>query len=159
MKICLELSTITYQRELLADFFRDAQVLFPQHYDELALNKGQIKLSLDVSRYEMLEKENALHIATVRDDGNMVGYFVSFLIPHMHYKDAGTMGMCDMYWLAPSHRIGGVGARFLCFVEKCMKELKVSKLYWSHKVHQDHSDLFKALGFTPSDIMYTKMVS
>lgn len=150
---------ITYQTEKLAAFFIDAKWLFPEHYEELALNKDKVKQKLDIPRYEHLEENNALHIATVRDDGKIVGYFVSFLMPHLHYADAGTCGYCDMYFLLKPYRIGGIGVRLLCFVEKCMKELGVVKLYWSFKVHQDHKKIFEALGFKPSDMMYTKVLT
>lgn len=150
---------ITYQTEKLAAFFMDAKYIFPEHYEELSLNKSVAKQKLDIPRYEHLEENNALHIATVRDEGKIVGYFVSFLMPHLHYADAGRMGYCDMYYVLKSHRIGGIGARLLCFVEKCMKELGIIKLYWSFKVHQDHGALFEALGFKPSDMMYTKVLS
>ena len=149
---------VTFATEPLAKWFFDARPLFPLHYAELAMNQEAIKLDLDASRYEELEEKGALHIATVRDNGELVGYFVSFLMPHLHYASAGTMGYCDMFFLRKSHRVGGTGVRLLCFVEKCMKDLGVTKLYWSHKIHFDHSKIFTSLGFQPSDIMYIKLL-
>jgi hypothetical protein len=44
----------------------------------------------------------------------------------------------------------------LLAMEQALRNIGVVKAYTSHKIHQDHSKLLKALGWKPSDIMYIK---
>jgi len=148
---------VTFATEPLAKWFFDARPLFPLHYEELAMNQDAIKLDLDASRYEELEEKGALHIATVRDNGELVGYFVSFLMPHLHYASAGTMAYTDMYWLKPRYRTG-YGAKLLLYVEHCWRQLGCTKAYLSCKVKQDHTAMFKLLGFELSDFFFVKLL-
>lgn len=148
---------ITFQVEPLAKFYQDGQALFPLHYRELAMFQEQVKLDLDVGKYERLEKEGAVLICTAREDGRLVGYHVTFLLPHLHYASAGKMAHTDMYYVLPEHR-SGVGARLLLFVEDEWRRAGAAKAYISCKVRQDHTAFFRALGFELSDYMFVKML-
>lgn len=149
---------LSYQAETLAIFKRDSGPLLPLHYEELALDKDRIKLGLKFDHYETLEKNKLLHIATVRDDGRLVGYFVSIVHIHPHYEHAGLMSASDMYYVLPEYRKGTIAKLFL-FVQGEMKKRGVVKLYWTHKVHLSQRRLFEALGFKHSDEVYTKCLA
>ncbi len=146
---------ITCQVEKFSAMLREAKDIFPRHWEELALNKDKIGLSLDLKRYEQAEKDGMLHVVTVRSDGRLVGYFVAALVGHLHYKDAGLMAFTDIYYVLPEFR-NGSGAKMLIFLEQSLRALGVTKMYLSCKVHQDHSELFKSLGYQPTDFIFTK---
>lgn len=147
---------IAFQTEKMETFFRDGQVLFPQHYAELALNQDSIKLELDEERYLKAEQDGCLCIATARDDGRLVGYFVSAILRHLHYASL-LCAHTDMYYLLPAYR-NGCGAKLLLFVEDLWRKLGAKKAYLSCKVKQDHSEMFKLLGFELSDYFFVKML-
>jgi hypothetical protein len=65
----------------------DAAILLEQHWEEIALNKGAIKLNPDWDTYFDLEDKGNLKIFTAREDGKLVGYFVVLCRHHLHYKD------------------------------------------------------------------------
>jgi GNAT superfamily N-acetyltransferase len=149
---------IQFRTELFASFVKDARPLFTLHWEELALNKDKIKLSLDYSKYEKAEKDGLLHIVTARDKGQLVGYYTAAILPHLHYSDAGLMASTDMYFMLPEYRKGNNGALFLVAIEKTLKDRGVKKVYISCKAHHDLSPLFEALGYTFSDKMFTRML-
>lgn len=98
------------------------------------------------------------HIATVRDEGKLVGYAILAVMPHLHYKSAGPMAMIDVYYLKPAYRKGGTGAKMIMFAELTLKAKGVTKVYFSTKVHLDNGKLLEALGFKFSDKVYTKLL-
>lgn len=147
---------ILFTTETFEDFWRDAQHIFPVHWKELALDQDKIELGIDADRFSTIGKQGMLHIVTARDDDFMFGYYVAIVMPHLHYKDSGVMAFTDMYYILPEYRKGGCGAKFLIEVERTLRERGVVKAYISSKLHQDHSALFEALGWRPSDISFVK---
>jgi L-amino acid N-acyltransferase YncA len=140
------------------EFFRDGAYLFPMNYQELALNKDKVSLEVNAELFSEIDQKEVLNIVTVRDDGKLVGYHVSALLPHMHYKGAGLMGYTDVYFLRPDYRRAGTGIRLLRKVETSLAERNVPKLYMSTKVHSDNGPLLEAMGYTFSDRIFTKVL-
>lgn len=148
----------TFQREKWADFYRDGRVLFPQHWRELAVNQEKIVIDIDEPRYATMDEVGMLYILTARAGGRLVGYLMAFLMPHFHYKSAGTMAVTDMYFVLPEFR-SGTGLRLFVEFERRMRELKVVQMITSCKVHQDHSRLFELLGWTWTDKTFVKVIA
>jgi GNAT superfamily N-acetyltransferase len=104
-----------------------------------------------------MEALNMLHLVTARTEaGQLVGYHVSFVTPHPHYKNVGAMAFTDMYWTNPLYRVAGLGAKLIAFLETSLRARGVVKAYLSHKVAHDRSRLFEALGWKASDRVYCK---
>lgn len=123
------------------------------------MDKDRIPMSVDEGRYAAGYEQGQVHIVTARHDGKLVGYFIFFVISHMHYKTSGPMGYVDMYYILKEHRSGGTGAKLLMLAESSLKAMRgVSKIYLSCKIHQDHDQLFQALGYKPTDRVYTKFI-
>jgi GNAT superfamily N-acetyltransferase len=128
-----------------------------QHWEELALTKDAVPVAMDWPRYWQLEQENKLHLVTVRDDGYLVGYQITFVGGHFHYKDT-LHGMVDLYFVAPAYRKSKIGLELLKFAEKSLKELGVVKIITGCKVHMDHTTLFERLGYMFSDKTFMKLI-
>lgn len=150
-------TAITFQIERWSDFYPDSKALFPAHWKELALNQDEVPLDIDVEGYERLEQLGILMILTARADGELIGYVLSFLMPHLHYKSSGPMCVTDMYYVAPEFR-HGVGAIMFQAWERELKKRGIKKAVTSCKVHQDHSPLFFKLGWTHSDHTFVKVL-
>jgi L-amino acid N-acyltransferase YncA len=131
--------------------------LLPLHWEELALNRDAIKLDMFEARYAEMEAAGALMIVTARSAGRLVGYFITFLLPHLHYRSAGLMAHTDMYFVLKEFR-NGAGTKLILCVQEALKRRGVRKMYMSCKAHLDQTRLFEALGFTLSDKMFTKML-
>lgn len=147
-----------FQQEKWADCVHEMREIWPEHWASLALDKEQIALACDESKYEQGEALGCLHIVTARADGKLVGYYYGMLMHHLHYKFAGLMCYSDVYYLKPEYRKGTNGIRFLRAVMKSLKARGVVKLYISTKAHADNGPLFKYLGMNLSDHVYTKLL-
>jgi N-acetylglutamate synthase-like GNAT family acetyltransferase len=149
---------IAFAVEPFSQMVNEVQALLPGQWRELARDRD-IPLVMDTERYREAEKQNILHVVTVRADGKLVGYYVCVVMGHLHYKTAGPMAHTDLYYLRPEFRkAGGVGARMFLFLEQSLKARGVVKIYLSTKVHQDHSELFEALGYRLTDKIFTKRI-
>lgn len=148
----------TFATEKWPAFSKEAEGLMRRHWEEVALDRDRIPMGMDHGYYQRLEDAGILHVVTMRVDGQLAGYFIALVSTHPHYKDAGIMAFTDIYYLAPEHRRGNAGARMFAAVEASLRERGAVKLYVSHKLHKDHSLLFEALGYKPTDISYTKLL-
>lgn len=147
---------ISIQVEGWETFWPDAQAVFPRHWKELALYQDEIPLSIDEKKYADLERLGILLILTARAGGKrMVGYYLWFLMPHPHYATAGPMGMTDMYYVLPEYRCG-VGVRLFLESENELRKRGIVKAITSCKVHRDHGEMFKRLGWQHTDQTYCK---
>lgn len=150
----------SFQVEKWSDALPELRELFPLLWEEVALDKDKFVSECNEPLYANMENLNMLHLVTARtESGELAGYHVSFITPHMHYKTAGAMAFTDMYFIRPEFRIGGMGAKLIAFLEKSLRERGVVKAYLSHKVAHDRGGLFKALGWQPSDVVYCKVLA
>lgn len=150
---------LTFQLETWREFFQEAKPLMQLHWEEIALDKKSIKLSLDEEKYQTMSDSGILHVLGVRFDDVLVGYYIAFLLPHVHYKEAGLMAFTDIYFLLPECRKANNGALLFIEAEKSLKAKGVTKAYLSTKVHKDNSILFEKLGWTLSDKSFTKILN
>jgi len=150
---------IEYQVENWSDMIEEGLALsYPQrHWKEVAVNQDKVPLDLDLERYHQLESQKILHVVTVRDDGKLIGYHVSIISPHLHYKST-LHAMVDLYYLNPDYRRQGVGKGMFEFVEKKLVEIGVRKVYTGTKTHLSFRTLLESLGYKETEIMFTKVI-
>lgn len=137
--------------------------LFPNHYAELALNQDKVPLD---PRYEVyLDRDAAGEIlyVTLRELGKLVGYFVGFIAPALHYKTCLTLQM-DIFWLHPDFRDGDSldavekeMASMLLFekVKSAAVARGVKRAFYGSKAHKDASRLFEALEMVETERYYS----
>jgi GNAT superfamily N-acetyltransferase len=147
-----------FQQESWDSFYPEAAYLFPMNYAELSTDKATIPLDVRVDEFAELDKKGILHIVSARCESKIVGYHISGLLPHMHYKSSGLMAYTDVYFLHPDHRFGGNGAKMLMEVERTLAERGIRKFYISTKVHSDNSALLEKMGYRWTDKIYTKLL-
>jgi GNAT superfamily N-acetyltransferase len=106
-----------------------------------------------------MDKIGILHLVTARKpDGYLVGFFLCLVVFHYHYKTGGLWALTDLYFTRPEHRKGGLGTKMIAFMETTLRAKKVDMFVSSHKIAHDRSAIFKALGFQPRDIIYSKWI-
>jgi GNAT superfamily N-acetyltransferase len=128
--------------------------LLPIHYKELALNQDKVPLSPQFDKYVATEKQGGLIFVTLRKAGEMVGYFIGFIAPGLHYSTCLTCQM-DIFYVLPEHRGGGTGFQLFRFVEQQLKKRGVQRLFVGSKLHKDASWLFEKLNYTPVETYYS----
>jgi GNAT superfamily N-acetyltransferase len=148
---------VEFKVEQWSSVLPELRPLFAFLWAEVALDKDKMRAVCNEEGYATMERLNMLHVVTARTDkGELAGYHVSFITPHLHYKEEGPMCFTDMYWTHPKMRVGGLGAKLLTFLVESLKERGIVKAYLSHKVSHDRSELFTALGWKPCDVVYCR---
>jgi GNAT superfamily N-acetyltransferase len=146
---------ITYAVEEWPTFIEEAKPLLPIHWEELALNKDKVPLDPRYDFYDAQHAQGSVLVMTVRKAGQLIGYFIGFIGPGLHYKTCLTLQM-DIFYILPEHR--GSGAGFVLFkeMEKEAKRRGIQRLFVGSKMHQDASWLFEKLGYEKADMYYTQ---
>jgi len=145
-----------FQVESVETWARESKDLVYAHWQELGLDLD-LEIAPDVEKMKILEGMGMFKVVTVRDEGRLVGYLLAVVNTHLHYKNSAQMLIVDAYYVSPECR-SGTGVKLIRFTESLAKELGAIKIYFSCKVHCDHSALFKALGYRLSDYAFTKRV-
>ena len=150
---------ITYTQERWREFVKDAEPIFALHWREIALDQERIPMGMNGAAYQDIDDKGMLHIVAVRDEGKLIGYHMGMIVTHPHYKDAGLMATTDLFYILPEYRNrGGIGARMILAVEGFLRERKVVKAFIGTKLHQSHAKLLKAMGWTPTDLVFSKLL-
>ena len=148
---------IKYAQESFADMEIELKTLTVRHWEEIAHNKELIKLDPDWEMYRILGAKGVIHFTSARKDGELVGYQVYSVMPHMHYKSSLTASS-DVLYLAPEYRKGRTGIRLMQAAEKNLKALGVQRVLQNVKLSNDWGAILEMLGFTPFERIYSKLL-
>jgi len=141
-------------RENFAHGLRELQTLLPLHYEELALNKDKVPLDPQYSVYIERERRGELMYCTLRDGDSLVGYFIGFVAPGLHYKTCLTLTM-DILYVHPERRKTGGGKVLFDFVRECALSIGVQRWFVGTKVHADIGPFLEKQGFELCERTYT----
>ena len=149
---------ITFQIEKFSDVYVEALPLLEAHYEEIATYKEVKALNPDVWRYLEIEEKGILRIMTARDDGVMVGYFVSMIMPSLHYKDCST-AINDILYVHPEYRGGTLAYRLFKKALQDLKENTGANLVMIHmKIKHPFRELLTKLGFAQTEENWEKVL-
>jgi len=146
----------TLQVESVEKWSLESKDLVYAHWQELGLDLD-LEIAPDFEKMAMLEDMGMFKVVTVREDGQLVGYLLAVVNTHLHYKNSPKMLIVDAYYISPECR-SGRGVKLVRFTEELARQLGAIKIYFSCKVHKDHSKLFTALGYRLSDYAFTKRI-
>lgn len=150
----------TVQAEPFRPFIRDCQLVgaLDTHWDELALNKDKVPLDPRWEVYYEAEENGGLVCMVMRDDAaEVVGYFLGFVAPGLHYKTCLTC-TTDIFYIRPEFRHNHplAGLRLFRATERELRSRGVNRWFAGTKLHQDVGRLFEALKFEPADMYWSK---
>lgn len=147
------MSDYTYAVERWTDIAEELIPFVPLHWAELGVTKDDVPVSLDWGFFADKDAGGQLHTVTARHKGELVGYHVSLIGGHLHYKDT-LHAMVDLYFLLPEHRKQGNGVKMFQFAHKKLQEMGVVRIITGTKVHLPNDVLFEALGYQLTDRTY-----
>jgi len=145
---------LTAQRESFAERLSELKTLLPLHYQELALNKDKVPLDPQYDIYIAREKMGEVMFITLREAGVLVGYFIGFVAPGLHYRTCLTLTM-DILYVHPDKRKSGGGSVLFDFVKKEAIRRGVQRWFVGTKVHSDISPFLEKQGFDLCEKTYT----
>jgi GNAT superfamily N-acetyltransferase len=140
--------TITAQIEQLADCLEEMKPLFPAHWEELAIFKDKMPLDPQYNIYWTREQHDELVMATLRKDGELIGYWPTFIAPGLHYGSTLTATM-DILWIKPEHRGDGSGKVLFDCLKTELKRRGAKIWYAGSKNHKEIEWFLTMLGFEP----------
>jgi GNAT superfamily N-acetyltransferase len=148
---------ITYQKDTVENVFRDIGDTFIKHHEEVESYTKDVPLDIDREQYEALEAVGALHAVSVRDDGELIGYYVSMVMPHPHHKGS-LFAVNDIIYIDPEYRKSGVAAEMILFAENELRGAGVDVMTFSMKAAYPFKSLAKHVGFEETEIVYSKYI-
>lgn len=148
---------ITAHVESLTTVLDELKPLFPLHWEELALNKDAVPLDPQYDVYLRRDAMGEVLFVALREAGRLVGYFVGFVAPGLHYRTCLTLTM-DIFWTHPDIRGGRQGVKLFRAVEAEAKRRGVKRMFVGSKCHKDASRLFEALGYSEVERYYTHWI-
>lgn len=147
---------ITCCVERLHDELENLKPLFPEHWKELALDQDLVPLDPQYEIYLDREDRGEVLFVCMREAGAVVGYFVGFVAPGLHYRTCLTLTL-DIFWLKPEARGKGAGVQLFRFVEQEARSRGVQRMFVGSKLHKDASWLFERLGYAECERYYSKL--
>jgi len=148
---------ITFQSERWFDILDELKPLLVGQWRELGLYQDQVPMDMDWDRYRVLDTLGMLKITTGRDGGRLIGWYVSVVTPHLHYRTT-TYGYNDFYYLIPEYRTGLNGMQLFMAMEKSMRELGVDALISISKTLHPVDAVFERLGWNNQGTTYMKVL-
>ena len=149
----------SFRVESFVDVWPEIEKLMPLHYQEVSADVGRFGPKLDRQTYTVRQLSGSLLILTARREGELIGYAVWTIAPHLHYQDSGLMAYSDAYFVKKEFRNGATGYKLLLASEVILREKGVKKLFNFHKLHREdlnHSKLFDKLGYQLNEYQYIK---
>lgn len=149
---------ITCHVESFTDRIDELKQIIPMHYEELALNKDKVPLSPQWDIYKQRDAMGGVLFMVMREAGEMIGYFIGFIAPGLHYSTCLTCTM-DIFYIRPDKRGSGLpGIKLFREVEKELKRRGVDRWFCGSKTKADASALFERLEFDRVEVYYSKWI-
>jgi GNAT superfamily N-acetyltransferase len=145
---------ITFHVESLTERLEELKPLFPEHFRELALNQDEVPLDPQYDIYLQRDARGEVLFVAGRELGQLIGYFVGFVAPGLHYRTCLTLTM-DIFYVHPDYRHQGAGFRLFKTVEAEAKRRGAQRMFVGSKLHRDASWLFERLGYEEVERYYS----
>lgn len=146
---------ITVMPESFEQMLPELMPLLPLHYAELALNQDKVPLSPQYNIYIDRGRDGQLLFMVMREAGEMIGYFIGFISPGLHYSTCLTCQM-DIFYIRPDRRGHKYGKALFEAVEQENRRRGVQRWFVGSKCHLDASWLFEQLVFERVEVYYSK---
>lgn len=148
---------ITYQVEPWPDVVDALRPLWHAHWLEVGSDHDLVPLDVDEGAYLHLHRIGELSVLTVRRDGEIVGYHISIVRPHIRYRTT-LVAITDVYYVRPDARRGMVGVNIFREAEKALVQRGVRKLFTGTKKSLDMSPILERLGYREAETVHTKII-
>jgi GNAT superfamily N-acetyltransferase len=135
-------------------------LIFPVHWEELALNKDTVPLAPQWDEYVAREQRGNLFLVTVRKNSELIAYYIAQVAPGFHYGETLT-GTMDIAYVVPKHRNHGLALPLFRCVEKEMRRRGVKIWFSGYKTSKPlgMDKLLDLLKFEPADTYCVKRLN
>ena len=95
---------------------------------------------------------------TVRDSSRLIGVLAALIDDHLNLKEC-HFASPSIYYIRKEYRGKGVGKALFTTAERCLKTKGVTALFCGTKTYLPHDPFFIALGYTPVETVYMKVLT
>lgn len=148
---------ITYQVETFEQCIEDIKPLLKAHYREICSHPELLVLDPDYDRYRQIEDAGMLRIFTARMGAELIGYFISVVMPHIHYRQT-VYAHNDILYLDPAHRGGRTGYKLFVEAIRDLKRGGADVVVIHMKTAHPFRPLLSRLGFSLTEENWEKVV-
>lgn len=148
---------ISAQIESFEDRLDELKPMLPEHHRELGLFQDRMPLDPNFPAYFEAERNGRLLFVTVREAGALIGYWISFINPGLHYQSTLT-NQLDIYWVHPDHRGKHAGFALADLVKTESIRRGVKIWYAGSKNHKPSEWFFERLGFEKCESYFVQWI-
>jgi len=148
---------LTASVESFIENVAELRSIIDDHYEKLALNKHVIPLAPQWEVYFAREEAGELLFIPLRDAGRMVGYWIAFIAPGLHYKTCLTATM-DIWNVIPEYERTRAPLVLMTAVEKEYRRRGVNRSFVGEKMHRPCGKLYRKFGYDPVETHYSKLI-
>lgn len=148
---------ITWCVESLTEQLEEIKPLLNEHWLELALDQEKVPLDPQYDIYIERDVRGEVLFIAGRCNGALIGYFVGFVAPGLHYRTCLTLTM-DIFWVHPEYRGQRAGVNLFKAVKIEAKRRGVKRIFVGSKMHKDASWLFELMGFKEVERYYSHWI-
>jgi len=148
---------ITANVESFTVCFDEWRGLIAGHWERLALDRDKVPLDPMWDSYFTREERGELMFLVLRDRGRMIGYWLAFIAPGLHYKTCLTATM-DIWYLVPGYEQTMASMILMRGVEHEYKRRGVDRSFVGEKLHRPCGRLYEAFGYQPIETYYSKWI-
>lgn len=145
---------ITALKESFEATLAELKPLLPIHWKELALQQDKVPLDPNFDLYILRERAGEVMFITLRESGALIGYFIGFVAPGLHYRTCLTLIM-DIMYVHPDKRQSGGGTILFEEVKAEAKRRGVKRAFVGEKVHAPIGPFLEAQGFELCERTYS----
>lgn len=127
------------------------------HWEKLALDKDKVPLDPQWGVYVAREAQGELSFVVLRDQGKMVGYWITFISPGLHYQTCLTAIM-DIWNVLPDYERAKPILTLSQAMESELKRRGVNRSFVGEKLHKPCGKLYRAMGYEPVEQTYCKWI-
>ena len=158
------MSEVTFCSEPFGRILEEIKPLLSLHWSENANHQDKVPLDPNWAAYEHLESIGVMEAIAARDEDNrLVGYYISSVLPHPHYRST-LYSFNDVYFLLPEYRTAANGIKlFVCYEESMLARMKRDGydkivLIGRARFPHDPGKILKRLGWELAETVWTKLL-
>lgn len=129
------------------EVYGEASKMFGENHSE----SGALPWDLKINPTHLLSED--IVVATLRDEGTLIGYAVFKIYEHPHYLK--KVGQQLVMFVHPDYR-GFKSLKFMKQIESSLKELSIEGILQSCTSKKDLSSLFGRMGYKEVETVYFK---
>lgn len=145
---------ITFRMESYADVMDEIKQYYQMHHDEV---KPYDKIEANGGDEESFVRMDEMGLSktfTMREDGQLIGYAVVMVHPHLHHINH-IYGIYDRIYVRPDKR-GPNSKSFIEYIDSKLEEAGVHVIVQACKARKNYGSLLEHLGYELTEYTYSK---